>query len=107
MGTLIDAEIVWKEIYKLENNLMERATDGKTEFEKFHFHSRMAGLLDALYIIQDAHAVDAVPVVRCKDCKYGYIGIDDSPCDLYEMPLDLPGDFFCASGERRKDERPD
>ena len=42
-------------------------------------------------------------LIRCKDCKYRYDGKDDSPCELYEMPLNLPRDFHCASGEMKHD----
>lgn len=45
--------------------------------------------------------IDAVEVVRCKDCFFRYNGIDDSPCDRYNMPMDLPDDFYCASGVRK------
>lgn len=58
--------------------------------------------------VEDAPTVDAVEVVRCKDCKYG---------DTYEMGVPLDGSvrcnlhddgyeihdtlWFCADGERK------
>lgn len=51
--------------------------------------------------IKDAPTIDAVPVVRCKDCKYGpvYDGIyrTRGECEFG----DNGDDFFCAYGERR------
>lgn len=58
-------------------------------------------------------AVDAVPVVRCRDCKYAHMtyGGEVKYCDKISMPDDegdygyalyLPGDWFCADGERRE-----
>ena len=53
------------------------------------------------------HAVDAVPVIRCKDCKYamgtttrGFID-----CGVGENNMD----FYCAAGERgeRENEQKD
>ena len=42
--------------------------------------------------------IDAVPVVRCKDCKY-FESEDDCDC-----PMDIRySDFFCKMGERRGD----
>ena len=41
--------------------------------------------------------IDAVPVVRCKDCKYWNFG------DCYRLELSHPYDF-CSYGERRDEE---
>lgn len=47
------------------------------EIEKLLFHASNLdavcydlGISDALSVIEDAETIDAVPVVRCKDCKY-------------------------------------
>lgn len=46
-------------------------------------------------------AVDAVPVVRCKDCKYFDSG--DNGVDRWEYckkhRIDVAKDWFCKSGE--------
>lgn len=42
--------------------------------------------------------IDAVPVVRCKDCKYWDFG------DCYRLELSHPDDF-CSYGERRDEEK--
>ena len=46
-------------------------------------------------------SVDAVPVVRCKGCKYSYEDLRGlycsyGPCEGYNVP----DDFFCKCGER-------
>lgn len=50
--------------------------------------------------------VDAVPVVRCKDCKYsdwwGAQGKEELDCTRLDMPHTTP-DWYCAWGERRED----
>lgn len=57
-------------------------------------------------------AVDAVEVVRCRDCKYAHMTYDGEVkyCDRISMAdedgdygyaLYLPGDWYCADGERR------
>ena len=51
-------------------------------------------------------AVDAVEVVRCKDCKsMKYVEAYDSwICGAQEDSyIEVSGDFFCAYGERRID----
>ena len=64
--------------------------------------------LDYTKLVKEAPAVDAVAVVRCKDCKHSYEG---SPHGLMcECPVGgqntslLGGDDFCSCGERRADD---
>ena len=53
--------------------------------------------------IKDYPTVDAVPIVRCKDCKWRH---NDNrtrtawkPCDM----LKVSDDWFCDDGEREND----
>ena len=59
----------------------------------------------ALPIVNAAPTVDAVPVVRCKDCEYlvnttinanGFL-----ICDISDM--EIAPDDFCSYGERREE----
>ena len=63
---------------------------------------------DAIEILAEVHympAADAVPVVRCKDCKHawihpcGYVYCHRDGRNAYEMTFNL--DSFCSYGERR------
>ena len=60
------------------------------------------------YQIDNAPTIDAVPVVRCKDCKFAHMtyGGECKYCDAWESEesLYLDGDFFCAFGERKDEE---
>lgn len=48
----------------------------------------------------NAPTVDAVPVIRCKDCvKYKIF--NDSYCPWIEQEVEE--DFFCADGKRREE----
>lgn len=84
---LIDAN----EIENLFNAQVERgATDLFDAFE------------DAL---QDAQAVDALPVVRCQNCKYYALWADGrsmNRCDKHECTM--YDDDFCSYGERKDGE---
>lgn len=69
-----------------------------------------------LNTINNAPAVDAVPVVRCKDCKHWNRAT--ALCDIHSHFIDREGQFcypgkssdwlmfdenyFCADGERRE-----
>lgn len=55
---------------------------------------------------------DRIDVVRCRDCVYAHMtyGGEVKYCDRISMPDDegdygyalyLPGDFYCACGERK------
>lgn len=62
--------------------------------------------------ISEAPTVDAVPVIRCKDCAHVNIEVRDyemylpKQCELYceldELPVKT--DDFCSYGERKEDE---
>ena len=55
----------------------------------------------AFDVVDDFPTVDAVPVVRCKDCKHR--DPEDKKCDSghfiqWQLPRD--DDWFCADGEK-------
>ena len=58
--------------------------------------------------VLDIPAVDAAPIVRCKDCKHIYYASNRTPdeqcwvCSL--IGLDVIEEWFCASGEREDSE---
>lgn len=54
--------------------------------------------------VEDAPTVDAVPVVRCKDCKH-FVSPQGVPVCVCFYGLRFPslsGDDFCPYGERRE-----
>lgn len=54
-------------------------------------------------VIDEQQPVDAVPVVRCKDCKWWYLDADtEMACEYTEMGQ--PEDGYCNWAERRSDE---
>lgn len=63
-------------------------------------------------LIDAAPTVDAVPVVRCKDCKHRDVEItvpapEESPYESFTFAscpcksFNIGDDFFCAYGERK------
>lgn len=85
MGRLIDADEL-KAVYvpsKIEG------------FEKM-----MVPVEVVLQNIDDMSTVDAVPVVRCKDCKFYYrMTAETGICEL--ACRHLGNDGFCSEGERK------
>ena len=69
------------------------------------FRCQLGGLMDVAEFIDDQPTIDAVPVVRCRECKHR--GTDDcifhikgEPADE-ELLLKLDNDF-CSYGERKE-----
>lgn len=65
--------------------------------------------LGVLSAIDKQQAVDAVPVVRCKDCKYAHMTVrgECKYCDVWfpDEAIYADGDFFCANGKRKDGEQ--
>ena len=65
---------------------------------------------DAIGVLQDAPTIDAVPVVRCKDCKWSVKHYDTDrsapywSCKNWDGGLWIDADGFCYEAERRTDE---
>ena len=58
--------------------------------------------------IRDAPTIDAVPVVRCKDCKHFTEGMAIGMCKRIEDKpiIPIPFSHYCSFGERRCDNDP-
>ena len=54
--------------------------------------------------IDKASTIDAVPVVRCKDCKYRFKnnGHSRDGCPIIDANIWMDGDDFCSHGERKE-----
>lgn len=87
-------------------------------FEKHQIHlttvgDKLSSLVwqDAKFAVWDAPTVDAVEVVRCKDCKHFSAFIKpvedfDGLCD-FDIGIcgEVDEDFFCQYGERKDGEK--
>lgn len=58
----------------------------------------------ALLIVRKQKTVDAVPVVRCKDCKHYVWDEFDGAYVCLSIGRFVKPDFWCAHGERRTDD---
>lgn len=91
---LIDAdELIEK--FNRQADMLEALTDKADDFRLF------CKLADA---VEDAPTIDAVKVVRCKDCKHR--DPEDKKCDCGNLHhagtiFPVPDNYFCADGERR------
>ena len=78
----------------------------KRQYEDCHGYS---GNKKAIYreailavrsILHSAKTIDAVPVVRCRECKYHH-DCGTHFCDALGMDCPDDSEFFCSYGERK------
>ena len=65
------------------------------------------GVETCIMVLEDTPAVDAVPVVRCKDCVNGTVFVNKQGAEYVDCVLDdysvrKPTDY-CSYGEKRRD----
>lgn len=84
MARLIDADALLDEFLK---RYTERERNGNLVFAACEIKQDFADM------ISNAPTIDAVPVVRCKDCKYFKTRLCENE--------DNHDDWFCADGERK------
>ena len=101
---LIDANAYATEMKSRQDALKELIDDAVAmdNWEMYDGLSReFSVFVEAKLTLDAMPTVDAVPVVRCKDCKH----YDGKWCLLLDMVNSDMGDWFCAYGERRTDEQ--
>ena len=94
---LIDADQMAVDESEAYMSAQVQITDDLKWLVNFAAHSKIQRL------IADTPTVDAVPVVRCKECENSYYAVDDLIC-TYGPCVDCPvsPDFWCANGRRRE-----
>lgn len=95
---LIDADKMAVDESEAYMSAQVQITDDLKWLVNFAAHSKIQRL------IADTPTVDAVPVVRCRECKQGEVDDPDFP-DQYYCHAGCGwnnGDFYCSYGERKE-----
>lgn len=106
---LIDANRVVKDIVaerdKIPRTVPAATYDLVAEKPFNHGNSMRGGIRKALRCIEQAPTVDAVPVVRCRECKYRFKnnGHSKDGCPIIDANIWMDDDDFCSHGEKRRD----
>ena len=82
---------------------MVRLIDAEKVYELGHrtpFHIGIADLCDLKELLADVPTVDAVEVVRCRDCKHLMFSDLYGECKRGNLGIVNPDDF-CSYGERK------
>ena len=63
-----------------------------------------SGTAVKLSVIRKSPTIDAVPVVRCRECKYRFKnnGHDKSGCPIIDTNIWMDDNDFCSHGEREE-----
>ena len=90
---LIDADALQKAIQDVEADFFENCGN-----------CNMLSKEDVLEIMDDQPTVDAVPIIRCKDCKYRYWDdwLEEYFCQCYAEYMQVLPDDFCSNAERKE-----
>lgn len=86
----------------IDKGAAKRAVDMALELDETEYKKVCAAIDNVI------PAADAVPVIRCKDCKHGkpyrnMFGINGFKCEL--LCVDLSEEAFCSYSERKYDGR--
>ena len=91
----IDADALKESLTETLHRCDEWIENAKDEETRTIAESNYTAFLESILRVKDAPTIDAVPVVRCKDCfLYG-------ECQAAKFYGD---NGYCSCGERRKDE---
>lgn len=95
---LIDADKMAVDESEAYMSAQVQITDDLKWLVNFAAHSKIQRL------IADTPTVDAVPVVRCRDCKHSYEDLGGLYCCSFGPCVcsSVPPDFWCAYGKRKE-----
>lgn len=114
MSRYIDADALIAELQKDANAFDDEAEDARknsrnyTDGDLYSVMGRAEGIRDAMMEVYDASTVDAVSVVRCKECKYweeSQYYQEFMVCTYVKgATFTRQHDDFCSRGERKEGE---
>ena len=121
MSRYIDADAYAAEMKTRQDaclELMNAAREMDNEKMYGQKSAAFSVFVEAKLTLDAMPTVDAVPVVRCRECKYAHLTYDGDIkyCDLLAVKDEYgdcdpcfyrSGDWFCADGERKDGERDD
>ena len=93
----------------IDASILESAIDKYSERLLSHklipiLYEAVLGVLDDIrFLVKIQQPIEVVPVVRCKDCKWGKETCGNIECFVYlNAPSEYHGyDWYCPNGEKR------
>lgn len=100
---LIDAkELLWR--YEMLLDIVQEENARPHQIEEFKFARQYIQF--AIKILKDSPTIDAIEVVRCKDCERVRFDYHDKqyPCFCDKWLQGVEYDDYCSYGEGKEDE---
>jgi hypothetical protein len=102
---LIDADTLLDSLHESLGNAKKwevKSSFAKDDEARTRAEATIASFTECCLRIKAQPTIDAVEVVRCKDCKYYDVNLaDGTTCFCTRLELFNEYDWFCADGERR------
>lgn len=110
----IDADTLIERLEKVYESLMSEVKDANDNPDKYTskfipaMTCRMDGIVDAEIVINNAPTINAVEVIRCKDCIVSETfqrdsnGTTERYCKAFTYLRMVADDDYCSYGERRE-----
>ena len=93
----------------IDANALDERFDKRVEWLRLDAHDKYSlglyhGAATDKDLIGEMPTVDAVEVVRCRECKYRFKnnGHDKSGCPIIDANIWMDDDDFCSHGEREE-----
>lgn len=96
---LIDADILFDDFSKTIKDCKKWEKDAKDSWVKTAAEHAQRDFIEAALRVKSQPTIDAVPVVRCKDCKH----YNSDWCCILLGPLYAKPTDYCSRGDRRTD----
>lgn len=102
----IDADVLYQKTEELEKQAREASRQAITEPTQEKWNTILAERSAFKYDITQMPTIDAIPVVRCKDCRLYrfYDGTFGKGWMCFENNTARHGDDYCSRGIRKDDE---
>ena len=97
---LIDADKFYDELKERSDAALKWYKEETDEENKTKAGASVITFCEVKLTLDNQPTIDAVPVVKCRDCKFNYanyIPCEDSCFKFADLPISK--DFYCACGE--------
>lgn len=109
MARLIDADKLESSLNETVDAAIKWHEDCLGDIMQNRSEAAITAFVECILKLKEQPTVDAVEVVRCKDCKYCFVdGDDDWKYNVCYFNRNMVhDDWFCADGERRENDGSD
>lgn len=101
---LIDADAFAEEMKNRQESARRWAMEATDNETAIRADAVLRFLSEVKLTLDEMPTIDAVPVVRCKDCRHHHDSFGEEYCHRSYTPMPVSAEWFCPRGERKDDE---